>query len=170
MSELALPGTLTETSLELPDNLTFDQWRNTGQTLKRIDQSVKWWIGDWLNYGEKNYPEKWAQAVEATEYDQETLRKAAWVAASVPRGTRRDSLPYRHHEVVASLPPDEQKKWLDEAEPAGEGEPPRYSSRELAEKIRPKPKNVEMVDVGTCPHCGAIFNLRDADIRTESAR
>lgn len=154
---LAIPGELSETGLTLPENLSYEGWRECGFVLKRIDQSVKWWIGDWLNFGEERFPERWSQAVEATEYDQETLRKAAWVAKSVPRGTRRESLPYRHHEVVASLSPREQERWLDESEPEQPGDNPRYSSRELREAIKASgvPANTQKVtETRACPTCG----------------
>lgn len=109
----------------------------------------------------RSFPEKWAQAVEATEYDQETLRKAAWVASRVPRGTRRESLPYRHHEVIAALPPEEQKQWLDASEPEREGEPPRYSSRELSSAIKKEEKGgrEEETDTETCPRCGGAGEI-----------
>ncbi len=143
--------------MDLPENLSFEDWCETGETLKRIDQSVKWWVGDWLNYGCENFPDRWAQAVDVTEYDRETLRKAAWVAACVPRGTRRDSLPYRHHEVIASMSPEEQERWLDASEPLGPGENPRYTSRELREAIKEdaEPARIEKVLVTRiCEVCG----------------
>ncbi|MDP9475444.1 MAG: hypothetical protein M3R38_07100 [Actinomycetota bacterium] len=168
-SDLALPGVITERSLELPPNLSFEEWAKCGQTLKGIDAAVKWWVGDWLNYGEERFPERWAQAVDATDYDVHTLRKAAWVASRVPRGTRRESLSYRHHEMTAALPPEEREKWLDEAEPERPGEPPKLSTRALdkAMKQGQTPKNVETVERCACPECGSVFELSRASTWTE---
>lgn len=149
-TRIDIPGEATETGLRLPPNLSFEEWSECGAGLRRLDGAVKWWVGDWLNFGEQRFPEKWSQAVEMTEYDQETLRKAAWVAASVPRGTRRETVPYRHHEIVASLPVDEQEGWLDACEPAYPGAAPRYSSRELTEEIKGG-ENTEPME--RCPTC-----------------
>ncbi len=65
-------------------------------------------------------------------------------------------MPYRHHEVVASLTPDEQEEWLDAAEPEGPGEAPRLSSRELREAIKneEEPEGVQRVEAMDCPSCG----------------
>ncbi|MDP9476332.1 MAG: LmbU family transcriptional regulator [Actinomycetota bacterium] len=169
MSGLALPGVITERSLELPPNLTFEEWAACGKTLKGIDAAVKWWVGDWLVYGEDNFPDKWAQAVEATDYEEPTLRKAAWVASRFPRGKRRDALSYRHHETVAALPEEERDRWLDQAEPERPGEPPRLSTRELdkAMKQTHTPRNVETVERCACPECGSVFELSRASTWTE---
>lgn len=165
-TRIDIPGDATATGLQLPEDLSFEEWSDCGTGLRRLDGAVKWWVGDWLIFGEERFPERWSQAVEMTEYDQETLRKAAWVAASVPRGTRRETLPYRHHEIVASLPSEEQEKWLNACEPEYPGAAPRLTSRELTEEIKGGEKK-ETVDIGTCPHCGAIFDVRQADLRTE---
>jgi len=116
-SQLPIPYgvELTRTSLALPDDLPFDDWQRLGTTLKDIEKSVQWWIGDWLNFGERRYGETYAQAVDATDYEAGTLRNAKWVASKVEMSRRRDNLSFSHHQEVAPLEPGEQDEWLDKA-------------------------------------------------------
>ena len=58
----------------------------------------------------------YSQALESTDYEYGTLKKFKWVSSKVALCLRRHNLSYKHHEEVASLKPDEQKKWLDKAE------------------------------------------------------
>jgi hypothetical protein len=78
--------------------------------LKTAEGSVQFWIGDWLNYGESKYGEKYAQAVGPEQA--ETWKNYAWVARSVEMSLRKDILSYKHHEVVAPLNSAGQKDWL----------------------------------------------------------
>lgn len=62
------------------------------------------------------YGETYAQAIEATGYEEQSLRNAKFVAASVEFSRRRENLSWSHHAEVASFDADEQTRWLDEAE------------------------------------------------------
>lgn len=104
-----------ENGLVLPQGLSFEQWSGTGETLSRIDGARQWWIGDWVNYGEARYGEKYAQALGEDAFDYGTLRNAAWVASQIEMSRRRDNLSFGHHQVVAPLEPSEQDEWLDQA-------------------------------------------------------
>ena len=73
-------------------------------------------VSDWLNYGEREYGETYSQAFEATDYDYQTLRNAAWVSSSIEPSRRREVLSWSHHAEVAALEQDEQDYWLDTAE------------------------------------------------------
>lgn len=86
-----------------------------GSTLRQIERSVMWWIGDWLNFGERKYGEAYAQAIDATEWPYQTLANAAYVANRVEFSRRRENLSWSHHAEVASLPPEEQSQWLEKA-------------------------------------------------------
>lgn len=114
-NSLALfPGVeLTRTGLRLTKKVPFDTWEQIGNTLQVMEGSVQWWIGDWLNYGEKVYGEKYAQAINEKQAD--TWKQYAWVASSVEKCTRVHNLPWSHHREVASLPPNEQTQWLSKA-------------------------------------------------------
>lgn len=113
---LALPGVVSETALTLPEGLTLDDWTAAGAMLGRIGRACQWWIGDWLNYGERRYGETYAQGIEATGYDYATLQNFSWVAARIEMSRRRDILSWSHHREIAALDPADQAARLDQAE------------------------------------------------------
>ena len=42
------PGhTLTPVSLQLPADLTAQQWQQVGAKLQRVEDARQWWLGDW---------------------------------------------------------------------------------------------------------------------------
>src|SRR5688500_1025734 len=63
----------------------FESWESVGNFLRYTHTGLQFWLGDWLNYGESNYGEKYAQAVGGTGYELHTLQTYAWVARQVPR-------------------------------------------------------------------------------------
>lgn len=92
------------------------EWKAIWKDLQAIDASLNWVIGDWVNFGKTFYGEKYAFALEATEWQYQRLRNAAYVCAQVPLSLRTDKLDWSHHAVVAPLGPEEQAKYLKEAE------------------------------------------------------
>ncbi len=143
-TDLALPGAISETGLDLPADLNFEEWQRTGETLGRIGRACQWWIGDWLNYGERAYGEKYSQAMEATGLDYETVRNYAWVADHVETVRRRTVLSWSHHQEVAALAPPDQERWLTSAEANG------WSKAQLRRQI----KGTSQEDAECCPTCG----------------
>jgi hypothetical protein len=99
-----------------PDDLKDKEWKAIWKDLQLIDASLNWVIGDWINYGKAKYGEKYAFALEATEWQYQRLRDAAYVCAQVPMSLRNDNLDWWHHRVVAPLEPGDQAKYLTEAE------------------------------------------------------
>jgi len=79
---------------------------------------------------ERAYGEKYAQALDSTDWEYQTLRDAAWVAGRVEMSRRRDNLTWSHHREVAALDPDDQDGWLDRAEAEG------WSRNELRRAIK----------------------------------
>ena len=110
---------VTRTSLEIPPNTTFEEWTKIGTVLKTFYRSNKWWIGDWITFGEKKYGEMYAQAMEETDYEYNTLANYKWVASRVESSRRRELLSFTHHYEVAKFEPKEQEKWLVRAEKEG---------------------------------------------------
>ncbi len=53
---------------------------------------------------ERSYGEMYAQAVDATGYENGTLRTAKWVAGAYELSLRKDNLSFKHHRIVAALP------------------------------------------------------------------
>jgi hypothetical protein len=98
------------------DDITFEEWQHCGDWIKRANGSVHFWLGDWLNFGEKKWGEQYSQAIEETEFEYGTLRNDKYVADKIDLSRRRDNLSFAHHQDVADLKPEEQEKLLDIAE------------------------------------------------------
>lgn len=155
-SSLAIPGQLTETSLDLPENLSLDEWLTVGDTLKRISKSVQWWVGDWLAYGEKNYGEEAFQAVERADH---TFANWAWVCRKIEPSRRREDVSFSVHAELAPLPPEEQTDKLSKASEEG------WTVKRAREETGRAPKNVEVVTEFVCPACGEVSPMSKVESR-----
>lgn len=98
---------------------SFDEWLAAGEFIKNADKSIHFWIGDWLNYGEKRWGEKYEEAMEKTGFDYGTLRNDRYVATQVNLSLRNDKLSFTHHFVVAPYSPREQAILLERADTLG---------------------------------------------------
>jgi len=63
---------------------------------------MQWWLGDWLNYGERQYGEMYSQAIEEVNLDYGTLRNFKYVSSRIELSRRRDKLSWFHHREVAA--------------------------------------------------------------------
>jgi hypothetical protein len=116
-SEIVFSGfKLSDKGLEAIDQPTFEQWVECGNFIQKSSESVHFWIGDWLNYGEVKYGETYRKAAEIIGYSMKTLKNDKWVASRVPPERRSDKLSFSHHETVADLDPEEQEELLKEAQ------------------------------------------------------
>ena len=106
---------LHKNGLEVIGTPSFEDWEKMGEFLKKAEDSVLFWLGDWISFGECNYGEKYSQALDITEYAYSTLKTAVYVSSHVPIEVRRPTLSFAHHSEVASLEPDEQYQLLDKA-------------------------------------------------------
>jgi hypothetical protein len=104
--------TLTITAAEFEPGLAFTDWQEAGKRLCRVSACVNWWIGDWINYGQAAYGEKYTAALEVTGLDEQTLLNVAYVCRAVNLPTRVDVLSWSHHREVASLVHKQQQHWL----------------------------------------------------------
>jgi len=95
---------------------TFEEWMECGGFIRKATGAVHLWLGDWLNYGEQNYGEMYAQAIEETGYDYGTLANDKYVSSKVEISRRRENLSFDHHAEVANLDPQSQEELLDKAE------------------------------------------------------
>ncbi|MEI7913009.1 MAG: hypothetical protein WCK77_25595 [Verrucomicrobiota bacterium] len=116
MNTLAITDTkfsITPTGIQFNEELSFEEWDALGQKLAPIGKSIGFIIGDWINYGENRYGEKYDAALARTGLAYQTLRDFAYVAQKVELSLRNDNLDFTHHRVVAKLKsPDEKKHWL----------------------------------------------------------
>jgi hypothetical protein len=118
------------TEISLPDGLSLNEWRRIGHHINVIYDSSAWWLGDWLVYGQLNYPSRYRDVIAETSLDYQTLRNYAWVARRFPPKRRRERLSFQHHAEVASMADGEQDRWLDRAERD------RMTRNELRSRIR----------------------------------
>ena len=127
-------GSMSPVGLKLPRTLDYEQWAGLGPRFHAIHRRLAWYIGDWINFGEQKFGEKYAQAVTETGYDSGYLANLSWICRTFALERRREGLSFRHHQVVAGLEPPEQDRWLLLAEEKG------WTSEELAERIKKKKK------------------------------
>jgi len=102
--------------LQIPTDLSFEDWEKAGRQLSGIVDSSAWWLGDWLVYGKANYSDRYQMAIQGAGLRYQTLRNYAWVARRFDMARRRTKLTFQHHAEVASLPVEEQDWLLDQAE------------------------------------------------------
>lgn len=115
LANLEQLGAVTSTALILPPGISWDQYEALGVALGRASRTMTWMIGDWINFGERKFGEKYAQAVEATGLRKETLMNYASTARRVPPEVRRPELTFGAHVEVAKLEPLDQIEWLERA-------------------------------------------------------
>ena len=107
--ELKPGGIVFEGKMELKE------WMELGDTLVGIERGRMFWIGDWVNYGESVFGEKYSQALSSTDYALSTLQKAASVCRRVPYNLRRPELSFEQHSICAQLEAKDLKKMLTKA-------------------------------------------------------
>jgi hypothetical protein len=116
---IALPaaGTITTTSLQLPESMSVEQWRDVVITIGQIDGAIQWWIGDWWLFGVEH---QWGwgegrEAAEAAGFNYQTVKQYGSVAAAYKWCDRSHHLKFTHHLVAMSAPAKERKRWLSRA-------------------------------------------------------
>lgn len=114
-------GELTPTGWIAPTQMNFEQWVNIGRTIGEIDNSVNWWVGDWLLTGERKWGSRYLQAVHVLGWNEQRLMDTAYVARNVPPAQRKANLSWSHHKAIApySDEPEKQEEYLTTAEAEG---------------------------------------------------
>jgi N6-adenosine-specific RNA methylase IME4 len=98
----------------LPDDLTRDDVINLGRALGTISRSVGWWLGDWYVQAEARFGGM-KDICEAADVNYATARNYAVCCRSFPTSSRRDTVSFKHHLVLAGEPEDVQTTLLAEA-------------------------------------------------------
>ena len=135
---LADCGAIDAVSWSAPQAMTYEQWADVGRKFQHVSGAVNWWLGDWLNEGEKRYGEAYAQAIEVTGHKYDQLTMCAWVARQVRFSTRVENLTWTHHRYVAHLDEPAQKTLLTYAAQK------ELSSRDLLEAVRDYERNLQV--------------------------
>lgn len=106
---------LTSVGMLLDRPLTYDEWA-TGLGIGMGNRAYSWAAGDWLVYGEREFPDRYSQAMETTGLSLGYLRNLASLCSKIPRHLRNPRLSITHHQAVASFNHHYQKLLLDMAE------------------------------------------------------
>lgn len=139
---------VSDTGATIAEDTTFEQWAEMGRKIGRASTAFQMAVGDWLIYGQEHFEGNPAlpglerkagrtssnlldYACELTRLDRATLSDYAYVARKVPCSARAEQLTFRHYKVLAKLPEDEQREWIDLAT----GHKERVPSRQLAQSI-----------------------------------
>ena len=150
-------------------DLSLLEWSQSGRRLGVIGRASGWWIGDWLNYGNSRFGERYVRAARITGYDVQTLMNMVYVTSKFEPSRRRDNLSWSHHAELAALEPEDQDYWLERAEAE------RLSVRCLREEVRrqrrleaqPEPEEIDSTEPDSelvCPHCGAHFRAENPEL------
>lgn len=129
-------GLATFTSLSLPPEIGYEAYLNVGAALGAAHRSVAWCLADWINFGERAYGEKYADAIEVTKLNEQTLMNYAYVGRKIPPDRRVPGIPFGVHAELASLDPPEQVAWLDKVKQNG------WKRAELRAHLRPTPTGI----------------------------
>jgi hypothetical protein len=173
-------GGRTLTTAWIPSGkLEQPEWAAVGRRFGTVARCSQWWIGDWIRYGIAEWGEKYSEAARITGYDPGTLRNMAWVAGQFDLSLRNDKLSWSHHALLAPLPVQDKRLWLERASVD------RLSVSDLRLALRDtlRQSKAEDVDLGerhpaaavdepgsererpgnvTCPHCGHVVPLEGA--------
>jgi hypothetical protein len=91
------------------------EWSAVGRRFGEIGRCSQWWLGDWINYGNERFGERYTRAVKLTGYDVQSLMNMVYVASRFEIYRRRENLSWSHHSALASLDLDSQEHWLERA-------------------------------------------------------
>jgi hypothetical protein len=92
---------IQELGLKVDREITWAQWKKLGRVVGSTVKVGPWLLGDWVNFGESKWGEKYAQAVDETGLSPERLRVCSWVSNRYPRARRRTELSFEAHREFA---------------------------------------------------------------------
>ena len=93
-------------------NPQFEQWTEAWNFANKAEGACQWWIGDLLNLGLTDYPEKVTAILDG--YDYETKNGFKYVCERIP-ALRRRKASFSVHREIAPFEPEEQDILLDKA-------------------------------------------------------
>ncbi len=136
---------ITTVGLAIDSKIEFDDWANIGAGIGKGSRAFSLAAGDWLVYGEKNFPDRYSQAMDATQLSLGRLRNLASTCSRVSIETRMSVplLSISHLESVASFPEQYQRQLLQLAR---DHEIDRDTFRKLTREVKNgvEPDNLEL--------------------------
>jgi hypothetical protein len=141
---------VTLTSLEVTDpNVSYETLTELLAFAGTVHKASSWWVGDTLNAIEARYGDKVYQAATILDLAEQTIMNMMSICNRIPRSRRRENVKFSTHAEVRALEPEDQTKWLDQAEENG------WTKNELRKAIRGQlPPEVEVEC--RCSKCGNL--------------
>ncbi len=161
-------GGLTHVAWTPSGDIDLAEWSAVGRRFGEIGRSSQWWLGDWIQYGNERFGERYTRAVKLTGYDVQSLMNMVYVASRFEISRRREGLSWSHHSALAALDLDGQERWLDRATAerlsvADLRVELRSVRRALRAPARADQSASETADSGAetlvCPNCGGRVPL-----------
>lgn len=123
--------------------------------LTEITMAFQLWWGDFLNWCEDHFDERYSQVVPE-EIETSSLLKWKWVCRKVPPDIRcrMTNLKYSHFEELAAL--DDIDVMTEMAQRANDGS---WTVRKLREEVSPKKGRDPVKKEVQCPKCGERFEI-----------
>jgi hypothetical protein len=135
---LALPPAVnaraTKLGLELPPDMSYEQWLAVGVQLGHMAGVLAWAIGDWVAFGAAREHDL-VEAAERCGLAFHTFETYASICRAFPASRRLEKLSFSHHQEVAGLPAAEADALLNWAA-AGDENGVRRSTRALRERVQ----------------------------------
>lgn len=97
------------------EELDLAEWSSVGRRLGHVGRCNQWWLGDWINYGNARFGERYTRAAKLTGYDVQSLMNMVYVASRFEISRRRENLSWSHHAALAALDEASQELWLERA-------------------------------------------------------
>lgn len=131
--------------MRINGKLSVEEWQELAASLGEMASSVAFIVGDWLVYGQSlfgtdGFADKkvdhpsYQLAIKATGLDLSTLQNYAYVSRSIPYSLRSERLSWEHHRLLAKLPDDEIRGWVETCE-AEDQAGRRMSTRRLRKSL-----------------------------------
>lgn len=155
LAELEKAGALTATGLDLPPGLSYEEYEAIGRGLFLAQEAIQFAVGDWLNYGEREYQHDiYVQAAHMTGAADQTLQNWKHIAKALPPQRRQPVwlVKYSIQAEVAKngLPAADQRRILKQA--AEEGMT-KTQVRDLVREAKGEP-DPPIVEPAVCGECG----------------
>jgi hypothetical protein len=132
--------TLTPTGL-VGHSQSVEEWQAVGDLLRRLEGGIQWMLADWLIEGEREYGQTYQMVADLTGYEYGYLRNLVYVAGKL--SLRSDKLSFKHHQMVAPLPPDHQRAWIEWAEQTNASAAELAKAMKGTAQVEEKPGAVE---------------------------
>ena len=103
-----LPGRLLDNGMEIPPDLSFEEWEESLHRAIWLERASPWFVVDLVAFGREKFHEDYTQALpdaieDADGFHQAKLKQAEWMATRWPPGTRVPEQSYSAHRAVAKL-------------------------------------------------------------------